>query len=533
MNQRRGALSSWRSLHRSLLLLLSLFLLCRITKGECVLFLGALGIYAALCRRIGWAMVAYLIIPFLMVINPFLLPRSGGVAAYSRVVTVLLAFALVAGNLYGRKTENANDHLPLSGIVLFFLSALVSSVQGIFPLISYFKLLNICFFLMGLYAGTASLPFCVDDAQILRNTILSISCIFVFGSLCALASPAIAYYTSSSYYIIEEGLEGANEILATDWHGMGLFSGITVHSQFLGPVLACMSCWLCCDLFLGNGENRLVHVLLILCIPPMIFMSRSRAGLLAYIVSWIVLAFHFLPRLQVSEERRKRIVTGLLTGFFILASVGTFMQIKNQALSRWIRKTDDVANDTRNLAEAITNSRSGLVARCLSEFKRNPWLGSGFQVMEEHRRAYQMRRISIFSAPVEKGILPLMVLGETGIVGFLFFAFFLFSFFSNCHRQGYVATSTLFLVFLSTNLAESTFFSPSGGGGVMWVICVLGGFTIDMVAKRRHLRRLAPAGFPNISSRPIDSLPFSPTMTAPEPVMEHSLPGQRIDIIPK
>jgi hypothetical protein len=73
-----------------------------------------------------------------------------------------------------------------------------------------------------------------------------------------------------------------------------------------------------------------------------------------------------------------------------------------------------------------------------------------------------------------------MVLGESGLVGASLFILFLVVFFSTCHQKRYTATATLFIVFLTTNLAEATFFSPAGGGGVYWSLMVVGGFTIDM-----------------------------------------------------
>ncbi len=483
----KGKKEEVRDFVRTLLSMVAILFLCRVSREGGVLILGSIGLYASLTRRMGLAMSVFLLIPFLMVVNPILLPRGGGFAAFSRILSTLLSLTMFIGAVYGANPNTRKERLPLSGIVIFLLSAFISSVQGIFPLISYFKLINFSLFLLGLYAGTADLESRPVDSYLLRNTLLSLATLFIFGSLMALFFPVVAYYTSSLYYIATEGLEYASEILAEDRGGMGLFSGITVHSQFLGPALACFSCWLCCDLFLGNGEFKWLHLLLIICIPPMIFMTRSRAGLIAYIVSWFVLAFHFFPQIRVGIQRRRRIVVWLFVGIVSLAIIGMVAEMQGQVVSRWLRKTDNLVEDHRALANAVTESRRVLIYRCMSEFSRNPLLGTGFQVVEEHVSAYHSGRLSLFSAPIEKGFLPLMILGETGISGAVFFVAFLFSFFAGCHQKGYVATSSLFLVYLSTNLAESTFFSPSGGGGVMWMICVLGGFVIDMTAKHRHM----------------------------------------------
>ncbi len=471
---------------RTLAVLGAVLALCRFTHGVGLFAIGAIGVFSALSHRMGVALCVFLLIPFLTIINPILLPRTGGFSACSRILAVSLSFSMLLGSMAESKARGSGSRLPLTGVVFFLLAAFLSSIQGIFPLISFFKLINFSLFLLGLYAGTAELEKNQRDTTLLRNVLLALATLLVFGSLLALFFPVVAYYTSSLYYIASEGLEYANDLLSENQDGLGLFSGITVHSQFLGPALACLSCWISCDLFLGNGELKWLHFLLLVCIPPMIFMTRSRAGLVTYVISWCVLSLHFYPQIHVSLQRRRKVIVRLVSGIFVLLSIAWIFESQNQTITRWLRKTDDVVGDHRALKEAVTGSRHGLITRCLSDFSKNPLLGTGFQVMEEHVSAYRAGRLSLFSAPIEKGLLPLMLLGETGIVGTLFFLVFLFSFFAGCRRKGYVATSTLFLVYLSTNLAESTFFSPSGSGGVMWCFCVLGGFAIDMATKQRH-----------------------------------------------
>ena len=61
---------------------------------------------------------------------------------------------------------------------------------------------------------------------------------------------------------------------------------------------------------------------------------------------------------------------------------------------------------------------------------------------------------------------------------------FLISFYStSCRRRLYV-TAALFTVLLATNMGEATFFSPGGGGGVLWTISIIGGYCIDMQLAR-------------------------------------------------
>jgi hypothetical protein len=153
-----------------------------------------------------------------------------------------------------------------------------------------------------------------------------------------------------------------------------------------------------------------------------------------------------------------------------------------------LRKTDDLGGDTRGLQEALTESRQGLIDYSLWEFRRNPVFGQGFQVSQEHQYMFKKGEM-VFSAPIEKGVLPVMVLGETGIVGSIFFAFFIISFIvASMSRKLYI-TLTMFLLLLVSNMGEATFFSPGGIGGVLYIMSVVGGFALDSILKGERMRQ--------------------------------------------
>ena len=175
----------------------------------------------------------------------------------------------------------------------------------------------------------------------------------------------------------------------------------------------------------------------------------------------------------------------------VLGLIGAIIsEISNDSISQWLRKVEDVDEDTRSLSEAVTSSRQGLIDMSMSDFRRNPLFGRGFQVAEYTADQVAMAGSSfVISAPVEKGVLPIMVLGETGVVGAIVFTIFLISFYStSCRRRLYV-TAALFTVLLATNMGEATFFSPGGSGGLLWTVSIVGGYCIDMsLARERKLQ---------------------------------------------
>ena len=467
-------------------ILLAIILLCHFTRGYGLLAVTVPGLLFALRGKTGVTLFIYVLLPVFAMLSPLLIPRGGAFAMITRLTTLFLAGALVLG---GSK-RHGNDKLPLGYIFFYLAIALISSIQGWFPLISYFKLLNFSAFFMGLYIGTKNINHKKEDILFVRAGFLAIAVILIWGSLATLPFPAIAFYTSLSRTINSEGLEAAIDV-ARQADYAGLFTGITAHSQFLGPCLACLAGWLACDMLFVERRIRLLHLLLLAPTPIMLAMTRSRAGMLTFCVLLLVLMFYCLPRIQLTEKERNQ-VKGLIFSFaFIIVVLSVILEVRNGAISRLVRKNNDLEEDQRTLVEAFTGSRQGKIQECLRDFHLNPLWGMGFQVVPEHVESFRTGRISIFSAAIEKGVLPLMVLGETGIIGSLAFTFFLYMFFSVASRKKYIATITLFCALLTTNMAEATFFSPGGMGGVLWMLTVVGGFIVDM--NKRSFKPMPPS----------------------------------------
>ena len=136
------------------------------------------------------------------------------------------------------------------------------------------------------------------------------------------------------------------------------------------------------------------------------------------------------------------------------------------------------------MMEAFIESRQALIEYNLNDFKLNPLFGKGFQVFCDFKQRYEAGQITWYFAPVEKGVTPYVILGETGVVGAVVFVIFLISFYATCLRRRYLALMTMFTNMLVCNLADSTFFSPGGLGGLLWITSCVGGFSIDLISIR-------------------------------------------------
>lgn len=468
----------YKLVFKLLLLIAGTIVACRFFQMYIFLAVAVIGLFYALRGFAGISLFVFAFLPFFTLVNPVILPKFPHFAMVSRLTTLSIVGALILG---GTKRKG-QEKLPLGYVFIYLVIALISSFQGYFPLISYFKIINFSAFILGIYVGTQNIDQRPEDIFFIRAGFLAIACVLIWGSLATLPFPSIAYFTSVRSVISSEGLDAAEDVLASA-EGTGLFTGITVHSQFLGPALACLGGWIACDMLFVERRIRLLHALLLAPTPIMIAMTRSRIGILTFCMLIVFLMFFCLPRINIPSKHRHWINSLLISFVFVFIAVAIVAEVKRGSITRLARKTGDVSEDNRTLIQAITGSRQGIIADCLHDFHQNPLWGMGFQVTEDHRRRYQQGTISLFSASIEKGLLPLMVLGETGIIGSVAFLVFLFMFFHDASQKCYTATITLFLTLLVTNMAEATFFSPGGGGGFLWMVTVCGGFLIDMSLK--------------------------------------------------
>lgn len=455
--------------------------LSRLTKGTFLPVFSLLGVWCAFSGKLGWALVFYVLMPFFAILNPALSSSGGAVAGYSiRLTPVLigLILAMMASSRRGR------HRLPLGWMFPFLLCAALSSMSGWAPMVSYMKLVNFVLFLLGIWLGTQNLQDRPKDVFLLRSFFLAMSVILIWGSLALIPFPSISYATSLQLALLEGGSEYAADVFRTmQAEGVrALFCGVTNHSQALAPMSCCAVAFVLCDMLCVERRFSRFHLALLASALPLLYMTRSRVGLVTIVFIFGIVGLYTVRKMQLASQIRQKLGKGLLFLLGLVIMVAFAAQLRGGAMSAWLRKTDQNQKaDRRSLGEALTESRMGLMEYSLYEYRRNPLFGSGFQVAEYTRERVARSKGLIISSPIEKGVLPVMVLGETGILGETAFLVFLFGFYGICTRRHYYVTITTFSVFLMTNFGEATFFSPGGGGGTMWMFCVVGGFTIDTV----------------------------------------------------
>lgn len=459
----------------------SLLALCRVTMGGTAVVVALMGCVFALQRKGGLLAACYAFFPILTVFNRVVVGVSAVTLMTARVgnLVMIAAMLLTGAGFSGRVRER----LPIAVIFIYCLVACISSIDGWMPLISYLKLAQYVLFLTGLLFVTRILQQSDKGLYQLRCVFMALAVIFLMGSVAARFIPSLGFsmqIANAANY----GLELTGEELAQS-EGMMLFNGMTNHSQALAPVVSMMAAWVLCDMLLVERKFTLLHGITLATTPILLYISRSRGGLLELVAVMVTAMFVCVPRARLAAVVRNKLAQLMIAAAVVLMGIAVVAQIRNQAISKWLRKTEDVQGDKRSLSEAFTGSRQGLIQYNLNDFKLNPMFGKGFQVMRGMKEAYRTHLITWYSASVEKGVTPYVILGETGIMGAGVFLIFLFVFYGTCLKRRYLSTLTMFTCMLVANLADSTFFSPGGAGGFLWIASCIGGFGIDMIYIRQ------------------------------------------------
>lgn len=465
---------------KSLAVILLVMVAARFTKSVALLGVVLYGVWAAFSRKTGAAFFCYMLLNLCVLSNPFILPKSGIIftlAVRGGSFLIGIALAMEGARRAGRY------RLPLGLLWAYLGVMMLSSATGWYPKVSYLKLLQFSIFLLSLSVGLQNLESRAWDLHVIRRCMLGLSLYVIAGSILIWPFPQYSSLSAVAWYGDDALADVQAELIDQTRAGVSMLCGVLYQSQALSAVDACLTGWLICDMLFVEKRTTLFHVVLICMGIFILLLTRSRTGLFAFCVAVGMVLTYLMPRIRLPIRIKARVQRLILLGAVLLGMVMIVAEVRDNTITKLVRKRDDVAGDDRSLTEAVTSSRMGLIEKSTRDFKLNPLLGMGFQVEERHRHHIKgyTGGFFIFSASIEKGLLPVMVLGEGGIVGAIVFAMFLIVFFVVCTQKRMLISATLFAVFLGTNMGEATFFSPGGPGGLEWLITVAGGFAIDMI----------------------------------------------------
>ena len=139
-----------------------------------------------------------------------------------------------------------------------------------------------------------------------------------------------------------------------------------------------------------------------------------------------------------------------------------FGSILHVQISKYLNKR----NESASIVQGYEKSRGGLIDAMLRNISSTPLQGIGFGIASNPDEMV-VQRDPVLGLPtgavIEKGVLPIAVLEEIGLFGFVLFAVWVVMVIQRSARAGF-AQFAVCMTALLLNLGECTLFSPGGMG---------------------------------------------------------------------
>jgi hypothetical protein len=272
------------------------------------------------------------------------------------------------------------------------------------------------------------------------------------------------------------------------------FQGILNHPQAFGPAMSLLGAWTASRLFAYKRPPWPYIVLAGACLV-LIVLSEARTAGVAMVAGFgaAVIVCPFIAQSSIRTmlpgllSIRGHIVIGTVMLIYLLAG-----PMIHQAADRFISK----GTGTTSIVSAYEISRGALMKRMWENIQKKPFQGIGFGIASIP--AYMdIERDPIYNLPVsasvEKGVMPLAVLEEVGIFGFMAVAAWIWILLRRSAFGG-VGPLTVTTTALIMNMGESTLFSPGGMGLVLLVLIGWAGVSENPERKRGILTAYGNSG---------------------------------------
>lgn len=254
-------------------------------------------------------------------------------------------------------------------------------------------------------------------------------------------------------------------------NGIG-FQGVLNQSQTFGPVVAIVGAWAAGHL-LGIAHPRWRDVAFLGLCFVLVVMSEARTAGMALVLG---LASAVLVSPGIVGIPARLLMPGLASGR--LRALGLIAAISvvaaGPALSDRLNDFVYKRSDSVGLLEILDSSRGGLVQAMIANIEEEPFTGIGFAIASEPL-SMVIDREPILELPIsgtitiEKGVLPIAVLEELGVFGFLMVTIWVGLMIRRGAKAGVVAFAVM-ATLLFTNLGESTLFFPGGLGLLILIL---------------------------------------------------------------
>lgn len=402
--------------------------------------------------------------------NSTLVQKGAAFAFQQRILMLLLASIMIVRIAGSRKTPVL---APFFGLLYYVVYMIAPSLYGWNPIISFLKI----FLFSMIYAAYLGVSISVinsarDNAKKIRSIFLMLAIFFVFGSVALLPFPGLA---TLSWDVVEQMQAHGQEVTS-------LFTGMTLHSQALGPICSALGVALYADLVFSIKKLDRLYLLLLICVPILIWKTGSRTAMGSFVAGVTFVTFFFMRARNIRGSWRSKVINSFLLVIAAISMVVIALPSARDKTAKFIVKfnTEDRGEVT---FDTVTSTRRGKWDSAIYNFKQSPMIGNGFQVSEEMIGLNV--GLTTLTAPVEKGVWVTAILEEGGVCGLALFVLFALSTFLALNRRKCYQGLAAFFMLLLINLGEFTIFSMTSVGGFLWAL-VFTGVILDALRMREE-----------------------------------------------
>ena len=231
--------------------------------------------------------------------NSLVIPKSGTFGLIARSVHFLIAGVM---GLQLVAQRNSRMMTPLLAMLLYIFYMSCVSWHGWMPILSYLKMFLFVVMYLGFYSvANAAASRGGVRVDRLRSVFLSFALFFILGSICLLPFPGLgtmsaeAFFRQFGYYPED-----------------GLFMGMALHSQALGPMSVAFGTILLADALFSLKRWDKLYVFLLLCIPILVYKTGSRTAMGTLLVVSAFIGFVFMNARGVGGRWRARALNTLM-----------------------------------------------------------------------------------------------------------------------------------------------------------------------------------------------------------------------------
>lgn len=415
----------------------------------------------AFFRRKADAILFWILLASVTILGNINFMPKNAIYAYSN--RVMLSFIGLCGGLMLFTRKKSKMVTPLLGMYIYLAYAFIPSLSGWAPKVACLKivLFSLIYAAM-LFAANEAIMGSPLDFKKLRSMMLAFAIFLIFGSMALLPFPGMASLSP------EAVLNSKVEIVS-------LFTGITCHSQALGPMTCVIAIFLFADLLFTLQRADWLYITLLVCCPILIYKTSSRTAMGSFMAGITFIGFCFMQARGILPKWRRSATT--VISLIILSAVVAAVSIPGirEGVVRFSMKVYGSNNKVVHFdAEGFVSTRESLVELSLYNYHRRPATGWGFQVNEEIGYMESRSQGIPITAPIEKGVWISAVLEEGGMIGLILYGgYFIIALCLLMKRKAYVG-ATLLLVFHISCLGEFSLFSMSSEGGLWYSLLFIG-----------------------------------------------------------